>query len=117
MISALKSELNLIENKQNACLTSVSRKRKDEIMGELDELTHNANQRARDVKNLLQSMDQSNKRFLLENKDSSDAKIRCTQYSSLTSKFVEVMNQYKDLQVQFKLKNEKQLERQIKIGM
>ncbi|XP_042297865.1 syntaxin-2 isoform X2 [Sceloporus undulatus] len=88
---------------------------KDKIKEELEELNKEIRKTANIVRAKLKAIEQSLARDGNANRISADVRIRKSQYSVLTRKFVEVMTTYNTTQTVFRERTKDQIRRQLEI--
>ncbi|KAL8180230.1 UNVERIFIED_CONTAM: Syntaxin-2 [Gekko kuhli] len=96
-------------------LSSEFMKRPDKTKDELEELNKEIRKTANVVRAKLKAMEQGLARNESANRTSADVRIRKTQHSVLTRKFVEVMTSYNGTQTLFRERTKEQIRRQLEI--
>jgi t-SNARE complex subunit (syntaxin) len=114
-ITTIKKYITDIDQFHGKALSSVSEQSDTK---ELDKLMDSANQEIQKVRTILKNIDDQNKKCgAVSNSTnlSADQRIRMSQSSNVTKKFVETVTEYQDVQTKYKVKYKDRLERQFKI--
>ena len=101
-LNELKVEIKEIKETQNECLLSVSDNKNKQNQQKLQSLTDQITIRSTNLKNSLKQLESTDK-------------VKQTQHSALVTKFVNEMQDYKQIQQDYKQKKEKKLQRQLLI--
>jgi len=109
----IKKNVKTVEQKHSQALTDVYGGK--QFKEELEDLTDDTNRDAGRVRNQLKKMDQDNKDFVAQHPNSSEARIRANMHATLTRKFMDLMQEYQEVQTKYKEKYKETMERQYKI--
>lgn len=115
-LAVLKTQVQAIEELQNSLLNAMSAEKEKTTHAELERKMEMCNKLATDIRNSLKSMENQNKKLEKSQPTSSDNRIRAAQFNTLTNKYVEVMNDFREIQVMYKNKYKQKLQRQLLIG-
>ncbi|CAO3643898.1 unnamed protein product [Cunninghamella blakesleeana] len=117
-IEALKTEINIIGNNiqeiqsihENALVSTNEMQSKD-ASHRLTNLKKETTQKNNDIKNRIKNLEQFNTSCT----NSSDVQIRRTQTTAIRNKFLEIIQQYQDMERTYDKKYRQRIERQIRI--
>jgi len=112
-MAAIRKNIKAIEEFSSQSLMSVGIESKGN--GELEKLIESTNITASDVRNKLKEMDAENKKMSSKEKESAQFRIRTNVHGTLTKKFLELMQEYQEVQTKYKNKYRERVERQYKI--
>ncbi len=83
---------------------------------ELEKLIDSTNLAAADLRNKLKEIDAENKKLEKTAKGTAQYRIRTNMHQTLTRKFLDLMQEYQEVQTKYKNKYRERVERQYKIG-
>eukprot|EP00730_Choanoeca_flexa_P016745 TRINITY_DN7976_c0_g1_i1.p1 TRINITY_DN7976_c0_g1~~TRINITY_DN7976_c0_g1_i1.p1 ORF type:complete len:302 (+),score=93.05 TRINITY_DN7976_c0_g1_i1:194-1099(+) len=119
-IAVIEENIEVVAQKHHQLLVEVSKERSDAINKELHDYMSKIKMNANAVRKDLKVMEQENKRAQTEGvyEDGSvdtDLRIRQSQHSTLSRKFVKVMTRYNDVQAENKRKYAESVKRQCRV--
>lgn len=115
MIDQIASNVNKIKKKHSAILAAP--KTDTKMKEELKDLMADINKIANKVRGKLQVISEQNiEQKKHSNTSSANLRIRKTQYSTMSRKFKEVMNDYNKAQVDYREKSKKYIQRQMEMN-
>lgn len=116
-IQKIQENIDIVEHKHEDLLVAYSQEQTNRANTALDETMSKITNLANNVRIKLKRMDQENKEAESNSRQglSADVRIRQSQHSTLSRKFVQVMTQYNDIQAANKRKYRDAIKRQCKI--
>jgi len=118
-MSVIRRNIRTIEETWSNSLHSVNADEGKRNSEQLEVIVDSTNLAASEVRNKLKDMDEQNKAMVKSNpkvKGSAQWRIRTNTHGSLTRKFMDLMQEYQELQTIFKNKFKERVERQYKIA-
>eukprot|EP01117_Protostelium_nocturnum_P005167 TRINITY_DN1879_c0_g1_i1.p1 TRINITY_DN1879_c0_g1~~TRINITY_DN1879_c0_g1_i1.p1 ORF type:complete len:315 (+),score=117.46 TRINITY_DN1879_c0_g1_i1:166-1110(+) len=116
-MTQIRKNIRQIEEVSSESLMSVGNDPGTSGNGQLEQLIESTNVEAGDVRNKLKEMDVENKKMGAKKKNDELAqhRIRTNVHSTLTKKFLDLMQEYQEVQTKYKNKYKERVERQYKI--
>lgn len=112
-IDKIQNNVNCVKHKHSAILSAPQQDEK--MKAELDDLMSDIKKTANRVRAKLKVFEQDIEKEERVNKASADLRIRKTQHSSLSRKFVEVMTEYNRTQTDYRERCKAKIQRQLEI--
>ncbi|XP_067882805.1 syntaxin-1B [Heterodontus francisci] len=112
-IEKLSEDVERVKKQHSAILAAPNPD--DKIKQELEDLTVNIKKTANKVRSKLKTIEQSIEHEEGQNRSSADLRIRKTQHSTLSRKFVEVMTEYNITQSKYRDRCKDRIQRQLEI--
>ncbi|XP_060679077.1 syntaxin-1B, partial [Hemiscyllium ocellatum] len=112
-IEKLSEDVDRVKKQHSAILAAPNPD--DNIKQELQDLTVDIKATANKVRSKLKTIEQSIEREEGQNRSSADLRIRKTQHSTLSRKFVEVMTEYNATQSKYRDRCKDRIQRQLEI--
>ncbi|KAJ3148521.1 Syntaxin-1A, partial [Irineochytrium annulatum] len=113
-IALIKSSVGQIEALHQNALNVISEEQSAENTKELERLMGTANKQSVEIRNKLKAMEAANKKLAKSN-PSSDVRVRISQHGVVTKKFLDVMNEYQEIQKRYQEKYKQRMQRQFLI--
>ncbi|CAI9740855.1 syntaxin isoform X1 [Octopus vulgaris] len=113
MIDKISDNVEAVKKKHSDILSAPQTD--DQMKEELEELMTDIKRTANKVRGKLKAIEQNIEQEEHSNKSSADLRIRKTQYSTISRKFVEVMNDYNTTQIDYRDRCKARIKRQMEI--
>jgi len=113
MIDKISTNVEDVKKKHSAILSAPQTD--DKMKEELEELMSDIKKTANKVRGKLKMIEQNIEQEEHSNKSSADLRIRKTQYSTISRKFIEVMNDYNKAQIDYRDGCKARIKRQMEI--
>ncbi|XP_064620410.1 syntaxin isoform X5 [Lineus longissimus] len=113
MIDTIATKVDDVKKKHSAILSAPQTDEK--VKSELEELMSDIKKTANKVRGKLKVIEQNIEQEEHSNKSSADLRIRKTQYSTISRKFIEVMNDYNKAQIDYRDGCKSRIKRQMEI--
>ncbi|PAA92647.1 hypothetical protein BOX15_Mlig016078g1 [Macrostomum lignano] len=114
MIDKIQEHVNEVKMKHSSILASPNQDEK--MKEELEELMSEIKKAANKVRGKLKVIEQNIEQEETSNKSSADLRIRKTQYSTISRKFIEVMSDYNKAQIDYRDACKGRIKRQMEIA-
>lgn len=115
-MSNVRRNIKLVEEKYVQSLTSVNIDQGNKQGNEVQQLIDNTNKLVQDVRTMLDSMKKKNQQFDAKGGTSTEKRIRTNMHGTLTQKFLELVQEYQEVQTNYKNKYQEKIERQYKVA-
>uniref|UniRef100_A0A670YQC0 Syntaxin-1B n=1 Tax=Pseudonaja textilis TaxID=8673 RepID=A0A670YQC0_PSETE len=112
-IEKLSEDVELVKKQHSAILAAPNPDEKTKQ--ELEDLTADIKKTANKVRSKLKAIEQGIEQEEVQNRSSADLRIRKTQHSTLSRKFVEVMTEYNTTQSKYRDRCKDRIQRQLEI--
>jgi len=112
----IKRNIKLVEDKYKQSLTSVNMDQGNKSGNEIQQLIDATNKLVTDVRSMLETMKKKNQQYDAKGASSTETRIRSNMQQTLTQKFLEVAQEYQEVQTSYKNKYQEKIERQYKIA-
>jgi len=113
----IKRNIKLIEEKYVQSLNSINIEQGNKSSNEIQQLIDNTNKQVTDIRNMLDGMKKKNQQYGdSKHATSTEKRIRTNMQSTLTQKFLELAQEYQEVQTSYKNKYQEKIERQYKIA-
>ncbi|KAL7749584.1 hypothetical protein RI367_005140 [Sorochytrium milnesiophthora] len=111
-ITGIKKTVTEIEETHGKALTAVTEDQNADHAQAIDGMMDQITLQSGLVRKRLKEMESANKQFSAEQPESSDTRVRVSQYGLLLKKFTDVMTEYNEVQSKFKNKYKQRLQKQ-----
>ncbi|RKP19719.1 t-SNARE [Rozella allomycis CSF55] len=111
-VSIIKRNVDLMNEMQSNALIAMSDEQESEIRESVERIMTENTKIANDTRTRLKAIEEVNQKLEKEDPSNSDLRIRKSQHSSTAKKLLNVMNDYQQIQIQFKDKFKAKLQRQ-----
>jgi t-SNARE complex subunit (syntaxin) len=112
----IRRNIKLVEEKYVQSLTSVNIEQGNKSGSEIQQLIDTNNRLVTEVRSMLDNMKKKNQQYDAKGSTATETRIRANMHSTLTQKFLELVQEYQEVQTSYKNKYQEKIERQYKIA-
>jgi len=111
----IKKNMSALEKKHGTALTSMSSKKSEKQNEEIEDMMDQTSTLIKAVKESLKELDNESKENQKKGKKDAEARTRQNMYTTLCKRFIELVQEYQDMQTNFKQKYKDRVGRQLKV--
>lgn len=112
----IRRNIKQIEEKYVQSITSVTTDQGNKSANEIQQLIDTTNKMVGDVRSMLEAMKKKNQQYDAQGSSTTETRIRSNMHGTLVQKFLELVQEYQEVQTDYKNKFQEKMERQFKIA-